>query len=203
MKLYYSKGACSLAVRIIIHELHLNSEFISVDLHTKKTEHGENYLKINPKGSVPAMELDNHEILTENAVIMQYLADTHKATNLLPPVGDMKRYRILEWTNYITTEIHKSFGPFFSASYPEDFRKNTLLPLLERKFQLIEDHLKNNMYLMGDHFTLPDAYLFAMLRWLTPVAKISFDKFPNLKKYFEMMKKHKSIEISLKEEGLG
>jgi len=203
MKLYYSKGACSLAVRIIIHELNLNAEFIAVDLKTKKTEHGEDYLKINPKGSVSALILENGEVLTENVVIMQYLADTHKATNVLPPVGDMKRYRVLEWANYITTEIHKSFGPFFSPDFPSDFRQNTLLPLLERKFQLIENHIKNHHYLIGETFTLPDAYLFVMLRWLTPVAKISFDKFPNLKRYFEALKNYKSIEVALKEEGLG
>ena len=142
MKLYYAKGACSLAVRIIIHELNLNTEFISVDLKTKKTEHGDDYFKINPKGSVAALALPNGEILTENVVIMQYLADMNNDSHVLAPMKDLKRYRTLEWSNYITTEIHKSFGPFFTPNYPEDFRKNNLLPLLENKFQLIEDHLK-------------------------------------------------------------
>jgi len=202
MKLYYSKGACSLAVRIIIHELNLKAEFISVDLHSKKTEHHLDYNQINRKGSVAALQLDNGEVLTENVAIMQYLADTNNATHLLAPTKDWKRYRTLEWLNYLTTEIHKGFSPFFNPNYPQEFRQTVMLPTLERKFQLIENHLKNNVYLMGENFTLPDAYLFVMLRWVVPVAKISFEKFPNLNRYFEALKKREAIQLSLKEENL-
>ena len=201
MKLYYSKGACSLAVRIIIHELNLKAEFISVDLHTKKTEHHLDYNQINRKGSVAALQLDNGEVLTENVAILQYLADTHNATHLLAPVKDWKRYRTLEWLNYLTTEIHKGVGPFFNPNYPDELKENLLRPLLERKFQLIENHLQKNNYLMGEDFTLPDAYLFVMIRYL-PVAKINIDQFPNLKRYFEALKKRESIILSVKEEGL-
>ncbi len=201
MKLYYAKGACSLAVRIIIHELNLNVEFISVDLKTKKTEHGEDFIKINPKNSVGALTLDNGELLTENVAIMQYLADTNNATHLLAPVEDWQRYRTLEWLNYLTTEIHKGFGPFFNPSYPEDFKQTIVRPILERKFQFIEDHLQKNHYLMGENFTLPDAYLLVMIRFM-PYAKISFDLFPNLKRYFEALKQRETIQRSLKEEGL-
>lgn len=202
MKLYYSKGACSLAVRIIIHELNLNAEFISVDLKTKKTEHGEDFISINHKNSVAALVLDSGEVLTENVVIMQYLADTHNATHLLAPTTDLKRYRILEWMNYLTTEIHKTYGPLFSPATSEDMKQHYSRPLLARKFQLIEDHLQKNHYLMGESFTLPDAYLFVMLRWLVPIAKLSFDQFPNLKRYFETLKQRETIQTSLKEEGL-
>src|SRR5688572_12009519 len=113
MKLYYSKGACSLAVRIILHEIGAACEFEAVDLATKKTETGMDFLKINPKGAVPTLILDDKAILTENAVIQQYLAEKYHATQLLPPLGDMKRYRVLEWLNFISTDLHKSCGPLF------------------------------------------------------------------------------------------
>jgi glutathione S-transferase len=202
MKLYYSKGACSLAVRIIIHELNLPCEFESVNLKSKKTASGADYFEVNPKGSVATLVLENGEILTENVVIMQYLADTHNATHLLPSGKDMKRYRTLEWMNFVTTEIHKSFGPLFSAAVSDDMKNDYSVPLLEKKFQFIEDHLKNHAYLMGEEFTLPDGYLFVMLRWMTPIAKISFDDLPNLKKYFELLKQRPTILKSLEEEGL-
>src|SRR5689334_13101143 len=107
MKLYYSKGACSLAVRILLHELGIKSEFEAVDLKTKRTETNADFLKINPKGAVPTLTTDKQEILTENAVILCYLADEYKAIELLPAPGNFKRYRVLEWLNYVATEIHK------------------------------------------------------------------------------------------------
>src|SRR5690349_3300917 len=107
MKLYYSKGACSLAVRIALHELGIPCEFEAVDLKAKKTEKGADFFKINPKGAVPTLVLDDHTVLTENAVIQQYLADKQKAFEVLPPVNDMKRYRALEWLNFVSTELHK------------------------------------------------------------------------------------------------
>lgn len=202
MKLYYSKGACSLAVRIIIHELNLSCQFESVDIKAKKTESGQDFMEINPKGSVAAFELPNHEILTENVAIMQYLADNHNASHLLPATKDLKRYRILEWLNYLTTEIHKGFSPLFSSVLAEEIKQSFFTPLLEKKLVLLENHLAHKTYIMDKDFTLPDAYLFVMLRWLTPVAKISFDKYPHLKKYFENLKTRSSIQKSLKEEGL-
>src|SRR5690349_19217638 len=122
MKLYYSKGACSLAVRIIINEIGLQSEYEAVDLKTKKTATGQDFLKINPKGSVPVIQTDEKQILTENAVIQQYLADTNKATQLLPALGNFERYRVLEWLNFISTELHKGFSPLFNPNVPNELK---------------------------------------------------------------------------------
>lgn len=201
MKLYYSKGSCSLAIRILIHELQLKCEFESVDLKSKKTEHGEDYLQINPKGSVPALLLDNHELLTENVVIEQYLADTYKNPTLLPSVGDIQRYRTLEWLNFVSTELHKHFAPFFSSSIPDELKHSVYRLVLESKLTIANNHLKNNPFLMG-HFSLPDAYLFVVLRWL-PAAKLDINTWPHLARFAEDMKQRPAVEQSLKEEGLG
>jgi glutathione S-transferase len=201
MKLYYSKGACSLAVRIVLHELNINAEFESVDLKTKKTEPGADYLKINPKGSVPALMLDNKEILTENAVIQQYLADTHKAHNLLPSIGDFKRYRVLEWLNYVTTEMHKGVGILFNPTLSQEAKDKTFIPLINHKLHYLDEHFANNQYLLGKQFTLPDAYLFVILNWLQ-FFSIDINQWPQLTRYFTELKNRPSIQQSLKEEGL-
>lgn len=188
MKLFYSKGACSLAVRIVIHELGLPCDYIAVNLKTKITATGENYLNINPKGSVPALLTDDNILLTENAVIQQYLADTHHATNLLPPVGDFKRYQVLEWLNFISTDIHKGAGPFFTPQIPENLKTEIFVPRLKSKFAILDHALEKNPFLAGDHFTLPDAYLFVMLSW-TGIIHIDLNEFPNLARYYENLKK--------------
>src|SRR5579864_6749967 len=159
MKLYYSKGACSLAVRIIIHELDLPCDYVAVNLKTKETENGEDFLKINPKGSVPTLVVDNKTIITENAVIQQYLADKMKATHLLPLISSLQRYRVLEWLNYVSTELHKGCGPLFNPEVPEEC-KEIFRKILMKKFQSLDTHFKTHKYLLGDEFTLPDAYLF-------------------------------------------
>jgi len=129
MKLYYSKGACSLAVRIVINEIGMDAVYESVDLKSKKTESGRDFKAINAKGSVPTLELDNGKILTENAVIQQYLADEAKVYELLPEVGDLKRYRVLEWLNYITTELHKGFGALFNPTMSQDLKDELFIPM--------------------------------------------------------------------------
>jgi len=199
MKLYYSKGACSLAVRIVINELNIPCQFESVDLRAKKTETGEDFYKINPKGAVPALLLDANEILTENAVMQQYLADTHNAHHLLPPVGDFKRYRVLEWLNFITTELHKGFGPLFNPNLPAQIKEEIFIPILKGKLERIEQHLQNNKYLFGDHFTLPDAYLTVILIWC---GKFNIELSANLKRYLAELKTRKAVQRSLEEEGL-
>jgi glutathione S-transferase len=201
MKLYYTKGACSLVVRIIMNELELPCEFESVDLKTKKTESGDDFLAINPKGAVPTLKLNNGEILTENAVILQYLADHASATSLLPAVGDLKRYRVLEWLNYITTELHKGFGPLFNGAIPQEVKEQVFIPVIEKKFASINAHLQQHQYLYGNHFTLPDAYLYVMVRWASSF-KINLNERTHLTRYFDEISKRKSVEKSLKEEGL-
>jgi len=201
MKLYYSRGACSLAVRIVINEIGLNCEYESVDLKTKKTETGGDFLTISPKGEVPTLQLDNGEIVTENAIIQQYLADNAKATQLLPACGDFQRYRVLEALNYITTDIHKGFGPLFNPALPEDVKNEIFIPKLKKCFAYEDKQLGNNKFLMGDHFTLTDAYLFVMLFWAGKM-KIELSEFPNLTRYFAELKTRKSISQSLSEEKL-
>lgn len=200
MKLYYSKGACSLAVRITIHELGINCDYESVDLKTKQTETGKDFLKINPKGSVPVLELGQNEFLTENAVILQYLADTHHATKLLPPVGDFKRYRVLEFLNFITTDIHKTAGIVFFSNVPIEIKESVFKLLLIQKLNYLE-HKLQQQFLMGDHISLADPYLFVMLFWLH---KFKFDMkdFPNLSSFYERMQARESVRLSLQEEKL-
>lgn len=201
MKLYFSPGACSLAVRITIHELNLPCEFEAVDLKTKQTASGVNYLTVNHKGSVPGLQIDADTFLTENAVIQQYLADTNKAYHLLPALGDFKRYRVLEWLNYVSTDVHKSFSPLFNGLVPENSKQEIFIPILKSKLAYLNRELEGKHYLMGDEFTLPDGYLFVTLRWL-PAFKISLDEFPNVKKYFDTVKERPSVQRSMQEEGL-
>lgn len=130
MKLFYSKGACSLGIRILINELGLACEFESVNLGTKKTEKGEDFTQINPKGYVPALKTDQGHLLTENIVIQQYLADTHQDANLLPKVGDFRRYQTLEWSAYISTELHKGFSPLFNNSLDSSVKEQFFKPTL-------------------------------------------------------------------------
>ncbi|KTD24805.1 glutathione S-transferase [Legionella lansingensis] len=200
MKLYFTQGACSLAVRIVINEIGVDCEYEAVDLKTKKTEENRDFLSVNPKGAVPVLELDNHQILTENAVIQQYLADKYQARELLPPVGDFNRYRVLECLNFISTEVHKSFGGLFNPSFPQEIKDKIFIPLIKSKLSFIDKQLKNQ-YLMGDHFTLADAYMFVMLLWAGSF-KIDLKAWDRLPHYFATLNKRGSIVKSLKEETL-
>lgn len=186
MKLYYSTGACSLAVRIVIHELGVECEYERVDLKTKITETGKDFLEINPKGAVPTLQLDSGEIVTENQVIQQYLADTHPSA-LLPFFGQMKRYRVLEWLNFVSMDVHKSFSPFFNPAISEGLRARIFRPILKAKLLLVNAHLAARSFLLGDHMTLPDAYLFVVSRWLG-AAGFKISEFPHLEKFFNGMK---------------
>lgn len=199
MKLYYSKGACSLSVRITIHEIGIPTEFEAVDLKTKKTETGEDFLKINPKGAVPVLQLDSKELLTENSAIHVYLADITKADKLLPPLGDFKRYRVLEWLGFVTSDIHKGFSPLFHPKIPDDIKKEIIIPNLKNKFNFVDQHLSQNTFLMGDHFTIVDSYLFVMITWLKSF-KIEIPK--HALRYFEELSGRPCIQQSLKEEGI-
>jgi glutathione S-transferase len=201
MKLYYAKSVCALAIRIILHELEISCEYESVNLKTKQTETGTDYLTINSKGSVPALLLSNKEILTENAIILQYLADTYHDIKLLPPIGDFKRYRTLEWLNFVSTDLHRHCSPLFWSKIPDDTKQNLFKPTLISKLFIVERHLDNNIYLMGDQLTLPDSYLCVILIWL---AKLKFDMtdFPNLLRYFVNIKQCKSVMQALEEEDL-
>jgi glutathione S-transferase len=199
MKLYYSKGACSLGVRIVIHELGLLCEYESVDLKTKITATGANFMSVNPKGAVATLVTDDNMVLTENAVIQQYLADQYHGTKLLPPVGDLKRYKVLEWLNFVSTEIHKAFGPIFNSKISHEMKAEFFIPVIKSKFDYVNQALDKKPYLMGKEFTLPDAYLFVMLTW-TKHANIDINEYPNLARYFSELKQRKTIMDAIAEE---
>lgn len=200
MKLYFSPGACSLTTHIILQELGMPFESEAVNLKTKETRSGKDFLKINPKGQVPTLVLDNGDVLTENLAILVYLAEKMHADSLLPPVGNFERYRVLEWLVFVTTELHKGFGPFFNPNISHEAKEEIFKPLLKKKFQWVEDQLKDKPYLLGETFRLPDAYLFVVLTWL-PVVKIPLADFPNLSAYYERLKERDSVQKALKEEG--
>lgn len=201
MKLYYTKGACSLACRIVINELGIPVDYVSVDLKSKQTEDGLDFKQINPKGAVPVLETGDKEILTENAVIQQYLADQSKAYDLLPKLGTFARYQVLEWLNYVATELHKGFSVFFHPNITEAMKQNIFIPQMEYKLTYINDSLDEKKYLLGNDFTLPDAYLFVMLTWALHF-QFRFKNWPNINRYFNELKKRDSISHSLKQEKL-
>ena len=164
MKLYYSPGACSLSPHIALHEAGLAHELVKVDRKAKKTENGDDFTQINPKGQVPALMLDNGEMLTEGPVIVQAIADQASAKNLAPAAGTPERYRLQEWLNFITTELHKNFSPLFQPAIPDEvkaFFKDRIMG----KFKYADGKLAGQDYLMGKQFTVADGYLFVMLKW--------------------------------------
>jgi len=201
MKLYYSRGACSLAVRIIINEIGLTSEYEAVDLKTKQTETGSDFLKINPKGVVPTFITDEGETLTEVSVILQYLADSAHAAQLMPPPPHFNHYRVLEWLNYVATELHKSIGPLFRTTFTEEMKQSIFVPMIKTKLKFVDNHLHRHKFLVDEHFTLPDAYLFVILRWAM-MLKFDLAKWPYVYRYFAELLNRPSIQKSMQEEGL-
>ena len=201
MKLYYSKGSCALAVRIVINEIGLSSDYESVDLKLKKTGTGADFLKVNPKGSVPTLVTNTGDILTENAVIQQYLADMNNASELLPKVGDIKRYRVLEWLNYVSTELHKGCAPLFNPNIPQEVKDGVFIPAIKSKLLYVDNHLAANQFLMGDQFTLADGYLFVVLSWMRHF-NINVSDWSHIEKYFSLLMKRPAIQKSLQEEGI-
>src|SRR6476659_9884647 len=164
MKLYYSPGACSQAPHILLHEIGLDHDAVRVDLKNKTLEDGSDYLAINSKGAVPALELDSGEVLTENAVVLQYLGDRASWPEVLPPLGDFRRYRVLELVNFITTEIHKRFAFLFDREATAEFKAFVKIGL-SQKLDWIDQRLGEGPFLSGNDLTLPDTYLFVMSRW--------------------------------------
>lgn len=199
MILYYSPGACSQAPHILLHEIGLEHDSVRVDLKNKTTEDGRNYLQVNPKGAVPALQLDSGEVLTENAVILQYLGDRAAWPEVLPPLGDFRRYRVLELLNFITTELHKRFGFLFSANATDQF-KDFVKVDLAKKLSWIDERLGEGPFLMGEDLTLPDVYLFVITGWTEKM--IGLDQWPNLRAFRERMLKRPSVRQVLRFEGL-
>ena len=163
MKLYFARGTCSLHPHIALLEAGLPFDMVRVDTRAHRTQDGTDYYTINPKGYVPALALDDGSILTEGAIIDQYIADRKPEAKLAPPAGTMERYRLQEWMNFIASEIHKSFSPLFGNN-PDDIKAHWRKKIAGR-FDLVERTLQAQPYLLGDSFTIADAYLFNMLRW--------------------------------------
>ena len=199
MKLYYSPGACSQAPHILLHEIGLEHDAARVDLKAKKLKDGSNYLAINPKGAVPALQLDSGEVLTENAVILQYLGDRASWPEVLPSLGDFRRYRVLETVNFITTELHKRFGFLFNPDATEAM-KQLIVADLSKKLDYISKRLGSGPFLFGDNLTLGDPYLFVISGWTEKF--IGLDSWPNLAAFRERMMKRPSVRNVLSFEGL-
>ena len=198
MKIYYSPGACSQAPHILMHEIGLSHDAGRVDLKAKKLEDGGDYLKVNPKGAVPALELDSGEILTENATILQYLGDRASWPEVLPPHGDFRRYRVLEMVNFITTELHKRFSYLFGNASEET--KKFVTEQLEKKLDWINERLGEGPFLFGDNLTLPDPYLFVITGWAEKM--LGLDRWPNLKAFRARMLERPAVRHVLRFEGL-
>lgn len=199
MKLYYSPGACSLSPHIVLREAGLAFEVEKVD-REKKTERGGNFLEVNPKGMVPTLELDNGQRLTEGPAIVQYLADLAPAKKLAPPAGAFERYRLQEWLNFITSEIHKGFTPLFRPTTPND-AKPAFVSVLNDRFAYLAKQLEGRNYLLGDDFTVADAYLFTTLNWCGFLG-MDLGQWPVLKAYHGRVAARPAVQAAMKAEGL-
>ncbi|MEO7728951.1 MAG: glutathione transferase GstA [Burkholderiales bacterium] len=199
MKLYYSPGACSLAPHIILREAGYAFELEKVDLAKKTTAGGEDFMKINPKGYVPALKLDDGKVLTENIAIDQYLVDQKGESSLAPKAGTLERYRLIEWLAFISTEVHKQFGPLFKPGTPEE-SKQTQKDQLAKRFDYLVEQMTGKQYLM-DGFTAADAYLFTVLNWTGKVG-IDMSRWPLLETYMTRVRARPQVQAALKAEGL-
>jgi glutathione S-transferase len=200
MRLYFAPGACSMAPHIVLRTAGFTFELEKVDLAKKRTASGEDYNKINPKGSVPAIQLDDGQILTEAAVILQYLADQKPESGLAPRPGTMERYRLMEWMNFITSEVHKQFGPLFNPKVTGEWKENQL-NLLGSRFDYLTKRLEGKQFLMGDKFSVADAYLFTVLNW-SNFLKVDLEKWPTLKDYMGRVAARPGVKETMKAEGL-
>jgi glutathione S-transferase len=200
MKLYYFAGACSLSPHIVLLEAGLPYTLVKIDSKTKKTESGADYLAVNSKGAVPALQLDDGRVLTEGPAIVQYLADLTPESGLAPRAGTFERYQLMEILNYITSEIHKSFSPLFNPASSADMKEASLTNL-GKKFDWLSSFLGKKPYLLGNTFTVADAYLFTVLNW-TGHVKIDLGKWPVLAEFKSRVAGRPKVIEAMKEEGL-
>lgn len=200
MKLFYSPGACSLSPHIALREAGLPFELVLASTKTKKLADGTDYRTINPKGQVPALLLDDGELLTEGVVIVQYIADLAPQTQLLPAFGTLARYRVLEWLNYITTELHKTFGPLFNPAFPEEGKAFNKAALAQR-LAWVNEQLAGRNYLTGDTFTVADGYLFVVVNW-TKLVGIDVSEWTHLGAFMGRVADRPAVQAALQAEGL-
>ena len=200
MKLYYTPGACSLSPHIALAEAGLPYDLVKVDLRAKTLENGDDYLKVNPKGQVPALVLDSGELVTEGPVIVQRIADSVPTKNLAPTRDSAERYKLLEWLTYINSELHKNIGPLFSPLLSDE-AKGVFKDRAMSKFKYVDSQLAGRDYLMGKQFTVADAYLFVMLRWAEGM-KFDLSGLNNLIAYKDRVAARPKVQEALVKEGL-
>lgn len=200
MKLYYSPGACSLAPHILVNEAAIPIQMERVDTAAHQLADGGDYYDVNSKGQVPVLELDTGERLTEGPVIAQYIADRADRRDLMPEAGSLARYRVMEWQNYITSELHKSFTPLFHINLAEEV-KQTLRGVLRKKYEWLDERLAAHAYLTGDTFTAADAYLFTVTNWAKHVG-LDLAALKNLQAFQGRVASRQAVRDALKTEGL-
>jgi glutathione S-transferase len=200
MKLYYSPGACSLAPHIVLNEAGLSFDLVKTDLQAHRLEDGSDYYPVAPKGQVPLLELDSGERLSEGPVITQYIADHVPAKNLAPANGTMARYRLQEWLNFVTSELHKGIGGLFNPAMPEE-GKAVMRAKARTKLQWVDQQLEGKTYLMNDAFSIADAYLFTVTNW-TGHAGVDISGLKNLGAFQARMAARPAVQAALKAEGL-
>jgi glutathione S-transferase len=200
MKLYFSPGACSLSPHIVLLEAGLPFTTEKVNIRKKQTAAGADYTAINPKGYVPALELDDGSVLTEGPAIVQYIADQAPAKHLAPAAGSAEHYQLLEWLNYIGTEIHKNYSPLFNPASQED-AKTAARAMLTRRFAFAAERLATHDYLVGGRFSVADAYLFTVANWAA-VVQLDLSSFPALQAYQARIAARPAVQQAMRDEGL-
>lgn len=200
MKLYYSPGACSLSPHIVLHEAGLPFETVLASTKTHKLPDGTDYYSINPRGYVPLLEFDDGQRLTEGPVIVQWIADQVPQKRLAPPAGTMPRYRVMEWLNFVSAELHKQFSPLFNPAYPEEAKAINREKLLGR-YAWVDEQLAGRQYLMGDEYSVADAYLYTVTRWTVPM-KLDISSRANLAAFMAHVGQRPAVQRALAAEGL-
>jgi len=200
LKLFYSPGACSLSPHIALREAGLPFELVQVDLAAKKTEHGENFLNINPKGYVPALELDSGDVLTEGPAIVQYLADQKPEAGLAPANGTLARAHLQEMLNYISTELHKTYSPLFNPATSAETREERK-EYLRKRFAYVDTVLAKRRFLLGDQFSVADAYLFTVTSWARHV-DLDLSGYKALTDFQQRVAARPAVQAAMVEEGL-
>ena len=200
MKLYFSPGACSLSPHIVLREAEMAFDLEQVDVRTKKTKNGGDFLQINPKGQVPTLALDDGDILTEGPAIVQWIADKVPDKKLAPASGSLERTKLQSWLNFISTELHKGFSPLFNPSMP-DAAKQFFRERLATRFQHLDKHLADNDYLMGKAFSVADAYLFTVSNWAAHTG-VDLSGFANVLAYRKRVGARAAVQAAMQAEGL-
>jgi glutathione S-transferase len=200
IKLYFSPGACSMSPHIVLREAGLSFDLVQANLRTHQLADGSDYYAINPKGSVPVLELDNGQRLTEGPAIVQYIADQVPASNLAPAAGTLARYRLMEWLNFITSELHKGYSPLFNPATPDAY-KAMARERLSGRLAWVDGQLAGQSYLMGDTFTVADAYLFTVANW-SGLVGVETQQLANLTAFMGRVGARPAVQAVLKAEGL-